>query len=274
MLLDQLDHTSATATVSVTGLALGCYNPYTSNWEVALIRHPRHVLKINVTKQTSHGPETIPVEVDEQQSIIVDAKMAISPANPLFMPTATFDRLGTENDPEDLRWVVDLENELNDGNPVVLKHPEFPVTPMFVSQPVLYANREMFVGDEKTRLVNTLDNSVVRAFGKLAEAANADICCQDGGAVILRITGPNGYDIELPHIAGSPHKIEIENLCPDPPEGATEGPSSDFTLYYSVVKDTLGEKFDLKLDKGTGEGDGAVCNKTFLGVTDHLFPLP
>lgn len=264
-----LDHKKATASISVTGLALGCYNPETSNWEVAFLRHERHVLNVVVTKQTEVGPSEIRFQVDSNHDIFVEAEKPIIQPDPLFTPTAKFDRLADGNDPEDLRWIVDMEKELNEGKSVELKPSEVPVTRMFVSYPKLYANSRMFITDE-TKLVKD-DNTPVREFGKLAEAANADISCQDGGAVILRIDGPLGFNLRLPHIPGSPHSIAINNRCPDPPMLAA--PESDFKLYYSIIKDTAGEKFDLKV-RTNGHGDGAVCNKVFLGVRDHLFPLP
>lgn len=266
-----LDHTKATATVSVTGLALGCYNRITRNWEVALLRHPRHVLNIDVTKQTPDGPAKMRFQVDSNHSIFVDAKDAITPSDPLYTNGAEFNRQAAVDDPEDLRWIVDLEKEFNNGEQVVLKRPDFPVTPMYVSQPVLYANPYIF---DDTEIVNLEDINDVRPFGQLSEGGNADIACRDGGAVILRIVGPLGFDIELTHSGGSTHLIEVDNTCPDSPVGTSGGPSSDFKLYYSIVEDTGREKFDLKVKKGNVSGDGAVCNKVFLGARDQLFPLP
>jgi hypothetical protein len=264
-----LDHQNVTATISVTGLALGCYNPNTSNWEVAFIRHPRHVLKIRVTKQTAEGPANLTFQVDSRHRIFVEAVKPIPPAQALFTP-GSFDRKESGNDPEDLRWVVDLEKELNNNEPVSLKQPEFPVTAMYVSYPVIYADPFKFVLDG-AELVRLSDGTDVRPFGKLAEAGNADVRCQDDGAVTLRIDGPLGFSIELPHIAGATHTIEMENLCQDSP-GKTSTEPSDFTLYYSAVEDTAGDKFDLKIKNHTN-GQGAVCNWVFLGERETLSPL-
>jgi hypothetical protein len=263
-----LDHTNATGTISVTGLALGCYNPATSNWEVGFIRHPRHVLNVKVTKQTSEGSANMTFQIDNRHSIIVDAVNGIPPAEPLFTP-GDFDRQKPGNDPEDLRWLVDLERELNNNEPVVLKQPEFPVTPLLVSHPVIYANPTKFLVGSAD-LVKLSDKDV-KPFGRVGEAGNADITCEVGGAVILRIDGPLGFSIELPHIAGATHKVEMENLCPDSPGKSPEQPS-DFTLYYSIVQDTAGEKFDISV-KNHANGVGAVCNAVFLGARDSLFPL-
>ena len=46
-----LSHENVTATVSITGVALGVYNPATQNFEVGIIRHDTHTLTIEVTKK-------------------------------------------------------------------------------------------------------------------------------------------------------------------------------------------------------------------------------
>src|SRR5207244_8921852 len=118
---------------------------------------------------------------------------------------------------------------------------------MFVSQPLLYADHENVI-DEETKLIRAGDpSSVIRPFGKLSEGGKADITCQEGGAVILRIEGPLGFSMQLPSLTGAPpHEVVIDNTCPPDPTSAT-GASSDFTLYYSLVKDTAGDKFDIEV---------------------------
>ncbi len=266
-----LDHTGVTATVSVTGLALGCYNRATRNWEVALLRHPRHVLNIDVKTTTPEGETKVTFQVDGQHNIFVEAENVIEPETPLFMPGAPFDRQAEGNDPEDLRWLVDLENELNNGDQVVLRRPAFPVTEMYVSSPVLYAD---FKAIRDTQLIKMTADNATTPFGKLSETGKADIRCQDGGRVLLRIEGPLGFNVPLPHVPGTTHQIEIDNSCPDPPLSPSGEPSSDFKLYYEVVKDTGGDKFDLKaVGEGPISGDGGVCNLGNLGARDHLFPI-
>ncbi len=268
-----LEHSNATAILTVTGLSLGCYNPATLNWEVGFIRAERHRLTIKVTKQTPEGPVNLTFQPDEQNRIFVDAQNAVSPANPLYMPMPAFNRAAPpENvDLEDLRWVVDVETELNDQQPIILIKPEHPVTPMFVSKPVLYADHENVI-EEQTLLIRAGDSKdVVRPFGRLSEGTKADITCQEGGAVVLRVEGPLGFSLVLPHVPGdAPHEIVIDNTCP-PTRDETE--SSDFTLYYSVVKDTAGDRFDIFVPE-LGSGQGAVCNNTFMGISTSMFPLP
>jgi hypothetical protein len=116
-------------------------------------------------------------------------------------------------------------------------------------------------------LVNQDDPTDKRLFGNLCEAIKGDIICADGGAVVVRIEGPLRVSYRLPRIAGKTHQIVMENRCPTPQPG---GFRSDFTLVYSVVQDTSGKKFDLKLVNDAHVPDG-VCNLNTMGKTGKLF---
>lgn len=279
-----LSHDDVTATVLVTGLALGCYNSSTQNWEIGFIRNPRHVLTIEVTKQLEDGDTSwMKFQLDANHRIFVDSEKAIAPESPIYTVGETFNRHDGEHDHEDFRWVVDFEKQLNGGEPVELKRPAVPVTEMYVSKPLLYADEDSFTLDP-VLIVDTQDRTPtsISEFGFLTEGGKADIKCQAGGAVILRIEGPQGFQVHLPYGTGEPHFIHVDNTCPEHDEEddddddeettASTGPS-DFFLFYDLIESTFGTKFDLKHREG-GSGEGAVCNKGFLGVHDGLFPLP
>jgi hypothetical protein len=285
-----LDHDNATATVSITGLALGCYNKSTQNYEVGFLRHDNHDLTIEVKKKLD-GEESVMLYqiIDHQHRIFIDAENAVSPRDPIYTVGEDFDRTRTDHDPEDFRWVIDFETELNGGNEVELQPPDVPVTEMYVSKPRLYGDKELLTQEQYVRVslgddgqpVATEDPAV---FGFFTEGIKADITCQDGGAVVLRVDGPQGFQVHLPHGYG-PHEITIKNICP--PKAASEADDgeedagsddgsastqpSDFSLYYSLIVDTDGEKFDLQ---SPVHGEGAVCNGSTLGQRSSLFPLP
>jgi hypothetical protein len=201
-----------------------------------------------------------------------------------------FNRADPTHDHEDFRWIIDFETDLNEGNEVDLKPPEVPVTEMYMSKPRLYADPELMSLDEY-QLVNIdpAANEDPKDFGFFTEGIKADITCQNGGAVILRVDGPQGFQVHLPHGMPKPHQIKIDNICP-PKANENEGQNcggdsgtpnddpdglepTDFRLYYSLIEDTKGKKFDLKAT-GDEHGEGAVCNGSTLGKRDSLFPLP
>jgi hypothetical protein len=285
-----LDHDNATAIVSITGLALGCYNQCTQNYEVGFLRHDCHALTIEVKKKLPYGEEdsVMMYEIkDYQHRIFIDAENAVSPRDPIYTVGNDFDRTQAEADPEDFRWVIDFETNLNGGEPVELQPPGVPVTEMYISKPRLYGDKKLLTEAPFQRVTldaggNPIANKTEN-FGFFTEGIMADITCQDGGAVILRIDGPQGFQVHLPHADG-PHEICIKNICPpkanegddtgddpDDDDNAAEAQPTDFSLYYLLIKDTGGEKYDLQ---SPVHGEGAVCNGSNLGGRANLFPLP
>lgn len=265
-----VDHSRATATVSVTGLALGCLNPNTRNWEVALIRAPRHVLRITVNKVEADGSSsTMTCEIDNNHRIFITAANAVVPAEQLFRRDP-FDRLNPgQSDLEDIRFLVDFGTEFEGSDQLELVAPNgnTSVTQMFISQPTVYADPEHQL--DNMRLLN-LTAQTERPFGTVAQFCNADIECNEGGAVILQIQGPLGYSINLPRIAGRRHHICIDNSCP--PGAVPVGQPTDFNQYFSVVRLPSGETFDLRTPDGPN-GSGAVCNKGIVTSVDDLSAL-
>jgi hypothetical protein len=274
-----LSHEDVTATVFVTGLALGCYNATTQNYEVGLLRQGCHLLTIEVIKQLEYeGTSRLKFELDTNHRIFIDTENGILPEDPFYRDGETFARTDVNHDHEDFRWVVDFEKELNNNNEVVLKAPvdaeaeePIPVTEMYVSKPLLYADP----AELKLQKLLLVDKGPTaespKEFGFLTEGVKADIKCQESGGVVLRVAGPQGFQIYLPHNSGGPHLIKVDNSCPD---DEADEETTDFTLYYSVITETNGTQFDVQPENRGQSGEGAVCNGSFLGVRSSLFPLP
>lgn len=273
-----LNHDRATASVRVTGLSVGCFNPETHNWEVALIRHPRHVLTIKVTKKTSSGTDSqLTFQLDDKHTIYIQpTEPIVPPADAVIFKQDPFDRRDpTRSDPEDFRWIVDLEREFNDGQPIDVFQPTFPITALFVSYPVLYADRNDKLDDMQLVQMVAQGVSPPQPFGTIGESGKADISCNPGGSVMLKVKGPLGFVLPLQHIEGQTHEIVIENVC-EPAEGevqaAGDPPPSDFSIYFSLLRPDSGAEFDLQPLPGA-HGSDAVCNNAFLGSRTSLFPL-
>ena len=309
-----LDHDNATATVSITGLALGCYNKSTQNYEVGFLRYDDHNLTIEVKKRLPDGDSVVMYElIDHRHRIFIDAENAVSPEDPIYTVGEDFDRTRPQReDVEDFRWVIDFETDLNGGEPVDLRPPTVPVTEMYMAKPRLYGDKLLMTDAPfaRVRIDPGTDKPVAnedpQPFGFFTEGIKADITCQDGGGVILRVDGPQGFQVHLPHGYG-PHEITIKNICPpgaasqeedisgnsdseeedisgnsdseeediggasDTGDNSSDPPPTDFRLYYSLIRDTSGERFDLLAPV---HGEGAVCNGSTLGQRGSLFPLP
>lgn len=301
-----LDHENATAIVSISGLALGCYNATTQNYEVAFLRHECHALKIEVKKKLPYGGEsTMMFEIkDTHHRIFIDAENCVTPADPIYFvgdDYDDFDRSEINGDQEDFRWVVDFDRNLNNGELVELEiardkkthEPLVTVTEMYISKPRLYSDSDpekftegpftlLSLGDDGKPIANKEE-----PFGLFTEGVKADITCKDGGAVIFRVDGPQGFQVHLPHGSG-PHEITITNICPPKEDENTgrdttgdsarpgtvpgEYEPTDFRHYYLLIKDTNGKKYDVK--KPPASGEGAVCNIGNVGGDGRIGMLP
>src|SRR6185369_8514850 len=103
-----LDHANATATVLITGLALGCYNKATENYEVGFLRYKCHNLVIEVKKKLAGEESIMKYEIiDHQHRIFIDAENAVSPEFPIYtFGDERLDRKQPNHDREDFRWVI------------------------------------------------------------------------------------------------------------------------------------------------------------------------
>src|SRR5215467_14377430 len=111
-----LDHANATATVSITGLALGCYNKATENYEVGFLRHKCHALTIEVRKKLPYGdPSVMMYEIkDFQHRIFIDAENAVPPEDPIYTVGGDeFPRKDLQGDLEDFGWVINFDRDFN-----------------------------------------------------------------------------------------------------------------------------------------------------------------
>lgn len=284
----RLNHAGATVRVSVTGLAVSCYNPGNTStgtvpkWEVGLIRHPKHTLRILVNKfdpVTRKGTAIIR-ELGPSDKISITVQNPILPANALFTRDP-FDRMNPgASHPEDLRWIVDFEKEpqFNNGTRLNLTPPPHEVTELYVDAPFLYADPD----DKRHELtLLNLANGNEIPFGTLGETCKADVTCAATGRVTLSIEGPEeleDFPIDFTPVPGRTHVIRIENEClddntetlgGDPAEPPTP---TDFSLYFPFLNLRGGESWDVMGPEGQ-LGTDAVCNPSFLGVRGSLLPL-
>ncbi len=312
-----LDHDNATAIVSISGLALGCYNATTQNYEVAFLRHDCHALKIEIKKKLPCGESKMTYEIgDTHHRIFIDAENCVTPADPIYFigdDYDDFDRSELHGDLEDFRWVVDFDRNLNGGELVELEiardpdthEPLVTVTEMYISKPRLYGDKKL-ITEGPFSLVSLdsdgkpIPNKAPEPFGLFTEGVKADITCKNGGAVIFRVDGPQGFQVHLPHGSG-PHEITITNICPPKEEensngrddtGDSDRPDNelvglddtsdsarpikleptDFRHYYLLIKDTDGKKYDVLPPPVHGEG--AVCNIGNVGGDGRIGILP
>jgi hypothetical protein len=284
-----LPHHNATATITIDGLAVCCFNKPANKWEVGYLRHPnepRHQMILQIEDEVA-------VEIAETVR-----EITIGATNPLTIPEAPngfFDPFGrrpsrhsfptTANELEDFRWIVNVQDptDINHGN-ATLKRADFPVTRAFIHNAVFYSSRlasrpvyRVPFPTLSTHNPNTMNEVALlqHLFGRTNNETAADIYCRpDTGKITLTIGGSAPRD--FPHRPGNPWKIRLTNLCPRTGGGTDRFEIGDFHLFYSVIdvsgqqKGMWGEPLAGPLPFDTGRVD---CDTTWAGASESLEPI-
>ncbi|MBS1794315.1 MAG: hypothetical protein JSS81_10700 [Acidobacteria bacterium] len=260
---------SATALVRARGLGIFCLNPERKQGEMALIRDGRHSLAIRVAKPVfvdGSGRDAVQYrEIIAYQSIdAMNVTIEIEGVEPsiegyeIYAP-GDFDRLGEDVDENDFRWLVNIDGAEMHGRRLAKAESASgrsrpPVSRLFIRNALFYArtiNENLFF--EKVRRDETGAAVERTPFGHVAETVAAKI---EAARVVLRIAvGAETHTHVLPRVAGSPYRIEIENMDPD-----QETPVSDMPDYYNFLAAADGVSFDLEPLK-TDETSGGPIGK-------------
>lgn len=281
-----LDHDGATVSVHVTGVSLGCINDLTKKWEVGFVRKPDHTLNLEITRIRSGKSETVygPVVIDPKRILIEAFK-------PVHKDSAIASIPG--NDPERFKLLVDIEKDVYRGRKIKLKKPEyFHISEMYVSNARLYSVPDLTSRGVMITRTDTYEKPRMR--DQIGTTAGADIQCEAGGKVVVRI---DEWEHVLDQENGTRYVVWFDNRCP--PAKASESdtresdssrelteitkltsrgrlkvmPHSDFVLYYDLIDPEGKGKYDL-IRVRRPKGEGAVCNYNHLGESDWMFPLP
>ena len=298
-----LDHSKATVTVSIAGLALSCINKLKRNrCEIGILRCDRHRPLLDIQKIELDPKSGIPrcsslvphsLSLDEDISInVVYHDTGGRPNCERGVSTymrREFNRLKDTGDAEDFRWVADLEGPEFHDRKLKIKHRSKLKPTIYLSDGVLYTRQKTH---ETFARVSVDGKASPVALGKLAYGINADITCLGGGEVILsnrfgsELPEPGDRcSVRLPHGKHTRYLITLENHCKLPDE--LEG--TDFRLFYEVIKDPDGKQFDLRRIVETGcygEPEDAIegrkdfsldgwpqnCTVADLGISNGLAP--
>jgi hypothetical protein len=245
-----LDHTKATATITLDGLGICCFNNRTHQWQVAFLRQPEHDLRLSVFKGlNSILPEQI---VSAGSRVNIYTQKGVCPDYEKTFKEGFFDngpvnrKAGPANDAEreNFRWVVDLADsrELPQGN-VKLKKSELGGVLTTISDAVFYTKdlsastpNDLFLlpeGVDPNQLAQA--ELAQHEFGRINDVIAADIVCEPGGSVVVEVDGRIVSMLEAQ--PGGSYTIALDNARMEhdhghPAPGIQKG---DFSLYYDAV---------------------------------------
>ena len=266
-----LDHSNAFVRLVFDGLIAFCFNKRELNrCELGMVQVDDHTRKITIFRINPNSSEVVifgPQELANNNEIIIEAAEPVERGAFPYPRTAEgyqFDRVADKGDPEDFRWIIDLQGEEFHGPELKLKRADDEEN---LLRPRIYVPHGIFYTYQKTcdkyiRLPRK-GQTAERPLGKLADKIGADLVCTPGSNVIVKIADITTQTLS-PTIAGFRYRIEITNLCASDPSGLPVIRKSDFPNYYKVAADNDGIQFDLKQTYAPGDLRGTTPLAEFL----------
>ena len=253
-----LDHSNAFVRVTFDGLIAFCYDRR-GDCEMGMVQAADHQPILILTRINPDGSTTFMRRFD----LAVNHNVTIDAEDPVEIGTHTFprdiyrgdfDRLGNDADPEDFRWIMDLQGRDFHGAALRLKRGAGdPATARL--RPRITVTHGVFYTVEKTpdtfmRHPRRGDATRPKNIGKIADKVGADIICvPDAGVVKLTVGAETLELVRFVDGKAFRYQIDISNLCRSDgpgPRCPTTSTESDFPLYYKVAEDEDGVEFDVR----------------------------
>ena len=291
---DQLDEGASTATISMRGLGLFCFNEQGA-FEGGFVRLPSHKYMIEIM-QSGAGSSRPRLRITDLEGDI-DIQV-INPARAAAhrFERATFDRTVDANDPRDFRWILDIEGpemHAEEVSPSGQMQGEGGkrLSRLNIDAGTFYTKK---VSVETYARVRTDDETAAPQFlGSIAEEIGVEIECADdeGSGILITINNGSKTEMFLPKLSDVKYELRFSNDCPAPPVGEKPD-ATDFRVFYDIISDSSGKEFDLALavdpndpraadgvpldDAATKfrDGYGLVCDQVYMGKTSSLSGFP
>lgn len=243
-----IDGMPATVTLYVYGLGVWYLVNGAQRGLMRFLREEDHELSIVVLEKDASGTvirtQKYVVPMTEDQIFIAGDKPARTTIE--LNERMPFERYEWEwNDPEDLRWLVDMTNDVHGGVKVGPIPNDKTLTPMTVYNALFYTKN---YSDRNMEVVNAAGTVIDKTFGAVGCIIGAKI-----EAAAVRIILKGVIDETLTKVPGVSHEIHVFN------QGADV--KSDFYKYYWILgeRSPMPRTFDLvPASQGTMSGE-VVC---------------
>lgn len=253
------------------GLGFCCFNPERQGAEIAFLRLPKHDLKISIVG--SNGRQQVFDQIADDAKIeLVSQETAVQGFR--LNNNGAFDRqkgLDSDNDPLDLRWLVDFEGaEMHDRKATPqnkMPGSVWALTEMFLPNAYFYTE-QVLSGDYEIEETDVSSGSTTnRPFGSIGETLGARV---DAMLAALHIDGEEVFRFDK---GVDPRNITrflvtITNICE---EIISPPPHSDFHKYYEAMDFKSDIMFDFNLPKmNIKRPRPLMCEFTWLSKTQSL----
>lgn len=247
-----IDAVPATVTLYVYGLGVWYLLSNAERGLMKFLRQESHRLSIRIIEKGAGGG----VSADDTYVVPMTTEaITVTSDNPALAglelhQATTFDRYDWQsNDPEDLRWLVNITNDIHGGIPVGPIQHEKTLTPLEVYNALFY-----------TKNFTDYDMNVILPTGGVVNDRFGAVGCITGAKIdadSVTISGPDGLNRTLPKVPNFTHEVHIYNQADDI--------VSDFYKYYWILgeQSSAPRQFNLEAVGMNMLSNGIVCNSVW-----------
>lgn len=287
-----LNHSQATATVTVAGLALfrTIGEGRAKQCEVGILQCDNHTLELRIEEIlleadgiTPQRSRIIVPKFDTDKDFFIRANDPLVDGVTAYKPDRTGRQAANKNqkldDVEDFRWTVDFTSpDFNNGPITPAFDPEHTNTPRHFKPKILFTNGRLYTAaitpDYFARELLT-DREDRRFIGQIGFRAGLDIKCGDSSKSGIELGNHDGAIQFLPRktYRNKPrvrYEISIENICPFSADMMAEG--SDFRLYYDAITTADHKRYDLRKVVPNGGDPHKALREPYANFSLDGFP--
>jgi hypothetical protein len=271
---NKLDHSKATVRISFNGLLALCIND-NRQAEIGALRNVHHVLTVDVNKVSPTGVSLFHFPVSPDQDIWIEAvKPATDGVTTYVNDQVQFNRQQDTGDPEDFRWLIDLEGEELHNQKLAISKSEMLNPRLHISNATFYTEKKAV---ELSGRVTWDDDTRWVFLGRLAETLAADILLDNENSEVILRSGADS--LRLKKEPGTRYEIAVRNTRSGAMDMGHTRDASDFQFWYDAFQDPSGKKYNLRHvveyagARGTVnilDGIPLACNPVFLSRTRKL----
>jgi hypothetical protein len=247
-----IDAMPATVTLYVYGLGVWYLIDNTQRGVMRFLREETHTLSIRVIQKDEAGgianDETIVVPMTTDEIFIAGDRPARTRIE--LNQRMPFDRFDWEwNDPEDIRWLVNMTNDIHGGVPVVPIPNDKTLTPLWVHNALFY-----------TKNYTDYDMDVTTETGEVIDHRFGAVSCLIGAKIeadSVRVYLQDVIDTKLIKVPNQTHEVHIFNQGSDV--------ESDFYKYYEILgeQSPIPRQFDLEAVGMKSMSGEMACNSVW-----------
>ncbi len=237
----RLDHSKAFVKMTFEGLLLFSINEK-RQMEIGALNHEHHKFEFQIRKITGKGSTIVNFPVDSAKEIRIEAVNQSGEGVSTYLNNdIPFNKDADQGDPEDFRWVIDFEGKEFHDRKLTLTNPEMLRPRIHINSGIFYTQKK---STELLGRVNWDFDSPWLFIGKAADAVGADIQVdRNNNEVVLTLGDKGSAPLRLKKEPGTRYEIVVRN---ERHQFMPMGDGADFRLWYNVLSDSSGKKFDIR----------------------------